>query len=249
MFFVDYIGHSGRLAMLWKVQDEAFVLSYGNNLDVDLDINLSGHPKFRLTGFYEELNRSLRRETWGKLRQLANVSLLPWCVLGDLNNVLCNGDKRGGRPYPSWLIDGFQEVLEDCNLIDMELIGHQFSWEMCRGSDCWVEVRLDRALVSLGWRLLFVNARLYNLGASASDHCPLWLNLDLRKNTPYTYRFRFENAWAKDPLCRQIVQDRWGAPHSDTLPQKIKCCSTSLAEWGRNITGRFKHCIARYKEI
>ncbi|XP_062102834.1 uncharacterized protein LOC133812999 [Humulus lupulus] len=177
-----------------------------------MEIYLSGHPKFCLTGFYGEPNRSLRENSWRKLRQLASASSLPWCLVGDLNNVMSNKDKRGGRPYPSWLINGFQEAISDCNLIDMDLVGHQFTWERGRGTNNWVE--------------------LYNLGPSASDHAPLWLNLDLRKRTTFTYRFRFENAWTRDPLCRQIVQD-----------------STSLAEWGRNIIGRFKHRIARLKTI
>ncbi|XP_062100181.1 uncharacterized protein LOC133806062 [Humulus lupulus] len=207
-FAVDCLGHSGGIAMLWKVGEEASLMSYGHN-HVDMEICLCGHPKFRLTGFYGKPNRSLREDSWRKLRQLASASSLPWCLV-DLNN---------------------------------------FTWERGRGTDNWVEVHLDRALVSQGWLSLFANAKLYNLGPSASDHAPLWLNLDLRKRTTFTYRFRFENAWTRDPLCRQIVQDRWGVPHSDTLFQKIHCCSTSLAEWGRNITGRFKHQIARLKTI
>ncbi|XP_062089159.1 uncharacterized protein LOC133795722 [Humulus lupulus] len=189
-FVVDYVGHSGGIAMLWKVGEEASLLSYGQNY-VDMEVSLSGHPKFRLTGFYGEPNRSLRVESWSKIRQLARVSSLPWCLLGDLNNVLSNNDKRGGRPYPSWLINGFQETISDCSLIDMDLVGHRL---------------LGREGVEqiIGWR---------------------------------------------DPLCRQIVQDWWGVPFSDTLAQKIRCCSTSLAEWGRNITGRFKQRIARLKAI
>ncbi|XP_062114673.1 uncharacterized protein LOC133825790 [Humulus lupulus] len=247
-FAVDCMGHSGGVAMLWRFKEEASLLSYGHN-HVDMEMSLDGHPRFRLTGFYGEPNRHLREDSWRKLRQLASASSLPWCLMGNLNNVLSNRDKRGGRPYPSWLINGFQETLLECSLVDMDLVGHQFTWERGRGSYNWVEVRLDRALVSESWLSLFVNARLHNLGPSISDHAPLWLSLDFGKRTPYTYRFRFENAWARDPLCRQIVQDGWGIPHSFSLTRKIKCCSTALAEWGRDINGKFKHKIARFKAI
>ncbi|XP_062088458.1 uncharacterized protein LOC133795019 [Humulus lupulus] len=245
-FAVDCLGHSGGVAMLWRNREDASLISYGHS-HVDMELQLSDHPKFRLTGFYGEPNRSLREESWRRLRQLTSSSSLPWCLMGDLNNVLSNRDKRGGRPYPSGLICGFQEAISDCNLIDMDLIGYQFTWERGRGTENWVEVRLDRALVSPSWLSLFSTAKLHNIGPSASDHAPLWLNLDFRKRTEYTYRFRFENAWARDPLCRQIVKDRWGVPHSNTLLQKIRCCSTSLAEWGRDITGTFKTRIARCK--
>lgn len=40
---------------------------------------------------------------------------------GDMNNVLTQANKEGGKLYPNWLIRGFQEVLEDCGLVDMDL--------------------------------------------------------------------------------------------------------------------------------
>ncbi|KAL8090914.1 hypothetical protein AgCh_040108 [Apium graveolens] len=48
-------------------------------------------------------------------------------LTGDMNNVLGQNDKRGGPPYPSWLIRGFQQALDDCELHDMELQGYQFT--------------------------------------------------------------------------------------------------------------------------
>lgn len=46
-----------------------------------------------------------------------------------MNNVLGQADKRRGLLYPSWLINGFHEVLEECDLHDMELHGYPFTWE------------------------------------------------------------------------------------------------------------------------
>lgn len=68
-----------------------------------------------------------------------------------MNNVLSQNDKKGGRPYPQWLLQGFQEVLSDCNLIDMNLEGYQFTLERGFGTDNCIEVRLDRNLVSLAF--------------------------------------------------------------------------------------------------
>lgn len=51
---------------------------------------------WRLTGLYGEPNRALRRRTWDLLRNLARDSNLPWCVIGDVNNVLNGSDKVGG---------------------------------------------------------------------------------------------------------------------------------------------------------
>uniref|UniRef100_A0A803NW40 Endonuclease/exonuclease/phosphatase domain-containing protein n=1 Tax=Cannabis sativa TaxID=3483 RepID=A0A803NW40_CANSA len=81
------------------------------------------------------------------MRSLRNSSSLPWCVVGDLNNVVNQADKKGGRPYPRRLLEGFKQVLADCDLRDVDLIGYPFTWERNRGEANWIEVRLDRALV------------------------------------------------------------------------------------------------------
>lgn len=68
-----------------------------------------------------------------------------------MNNVLSQTDKRGGRFYPSWLIRGFQEVLDECELQDIDLQGYPFTFERGYGTDKWIEIRLDRALISKSW--------------------------------------------------------------------------------------------------
>lgn len=76
-----------------------------------------------------------------------------------MNNVLSQRDKQGGRPYPQRLLQGFQEVLNDCELMDMELCGYQYTWERGFGTNKHIEVRLDRALVSQDFLTLFKDAK------------------------------------------------------------------------------------------
>lgn len=73
---------------------------------------------------YGESNRNQRRKTWDLLQNLARDSNLSWCVIGDLNNVASQQDKKGGAPYPSWLLEEFNEVLNDTGLVDLDLVGH-----------------------------------------------------------------------------------------------------------------------------
>lgn len=105
-----------------------------------MDLKLEGYPEFRMTGFYGEPRRSNRKSSWNLIRQLKEVSSSPWCLSGDLNNILQQSDKRGGRSYPNWLISRFQEVCGDYNLIDMNLVGYLYTWEKGRVTDNWVEV-------------------------------------------------------------------------------------------------------------
>ncbi|XP_074355881.1 uncharacterized protein LOC141695541 [Apium graveolens] len=125
---VDPIGKSGGLALMWTEKDQAELLSLSQN-HIDVKVCLTDMMEWRLTGFYGEPDRSKRRSTWNLLRNLARDANLPWCLQGDLNNVSSTEDKRGGEPYPEWLINGYNEAVHDAILVDLELLGHPFTWE------------------------------------------------------------------------------------------------------------------------
>lgn len=150
---------------------------------------LPEHPSFCLAGIYGEPRRCLRSKTWELIQHLAGASDLLWCLFRDFNNILSQANIRGGNQYPNWLVHGFHEVVSNCNLFDMELIGHPFTWEMGRGTRGWLEIRLDQALTSLSWQNLFPNARLFNLDTSVSDHSPLFLDLTFQTRFRFKHRF------------------------------------------------------------
>ncbi|KAK1388964.1 hypothetical protein POM88_017142 [Heracleum sosnowskyi] len=81
------------------------------------------------------------RRTWELLRNLTRDSNLSWCTIGDMNNIVEQSDKKGGALYPQWLLDGFNDTLEDAGLKDMELYGHPFTWERGGDTDSWLEIR------------------------------------------------------------------------------------------------------------
>lgn len=72
---------------------------------IDIEVNVAGMNPWRLTGIYGEPDRAQRRKTWDLLRHLARDSNLPWCVIGDLNNVCSQIEKREElRIQLGWLI-------------------------------------------------------------------------------------------------------------------------------------------------
>lgn len=228
LFVVEAQGRSGGLALLWKESDQVNITGFSQN-HIDAEVILEGMSAWRLTGLYGEPVRANRRKTWDLLRHLARDSNLPWCVVGDLNNVTSLKDKEGGNPYPTWLIDGFNDALHDTGLIDMDLVGHQFTWERGRGTPDFTEVRLDRVLTSTAWLNLFPLAKLYNLEGASSDHSPIFLVPQQIVKTGSSYRFRFENAWLTDPMCEQLVKDGWEGDMRANIKYKVKACSERLA--------------------
>lgn len=250
LFVVEAQGRSGGLALLWRWQGECCIKSFSSN-HVDVEISREGEQVWRFTGLYGYPNRNLRVRTWNLLRQLARNSSLPWCVMGDLNNLLSCSEQKGGRPYPPSLLHGFQQCLVDTNLFDLDLQGHPYTWERHRGTPNWIESRLDRCLITTGWYSVFPAASLINLEFSSSDHNPLLLHPSPGQTTQYHTSFRFENAWLKEPMCMQIVKDHWADGGNLDLVQKLTRCSRSLAEWGRSITTGFgakiKYCREELK--
>lgn len=82
-------------------------------------------------------------------------------------------------------------------------------WECGKGTDHWVEVRLDKTLVSHDWCCLFPAANFMNLEVTSSDHCPVLFDPRVMSQDHYSRRFRFENSLAKEPMCQMVVQESW----------------------------------------
>ncbi|XP_060969581.1 uncharacterized protein LOC133036837 [Cannabis sativa] len=127
----------------------------------------------------------------------------------------------------------------------MEMEGYKFTWERGKGTENWVEIKLDRALVTPSWLDKFPNAKLTNLEVSTSDHCLILLTPVVQTQQATTRSFKFENAWLREPMCRKLVEDIWLLHHDSPLAVKIEKCSEVLAEWGKEITGSFKTRISK----
>lgn len=146
-FTVAGPGHGGGLALFWKQANTVTVKGYSHN-HIDTEITLESVVKWRLTCYYGHPERSRRRNSWTLLRRLAALSDLPWVILGDFNDILRSNEKRGRHGHSSWLINDFRDTLTDCGLTDLEMEGHPYTWERSRGTERWVEERLDRVCVN-----------------------------------------------------------------------------------------------------
>ncbi|KAK6149044.1 hypothetical protein DH2020_016569 [Rehmannia glutinosa] len=156
----------------------------------------------RLTGFYGFLERSRRRN-------LSAHSNLPWCCLGDFNDLLSLSEKRGGSVHPDRLIVRFRSSIDDCSLIDLGMFRYPFTWERGRGSVNWVKERLDRCFATQNWCSLFPNCKVWNMEASMSDHSPIYVDTGQRYRIKRVRRFRFENAWSREKDCCDVVEMGW----------------------------------------
>ncbi|GAU10532.1 hypothetical protein TSUD_422890, partial [Trifolium subterraneum] len=131
-------GRSGGLAVLWKDSSKCRVLNYTRNF-INMLVEDEQWGEWRLTCYYGYPERSRRRAAWDLLRALGNMSSIPWCIIGDFNDLLSQADKKGIHPHPNGLCMGFRQEVSDCDLTDIPIEGHQFTWIKSRGTPHVIE--------------------------------------------------------------------------------------------------------------
>ncbi|XP_019185992.1 PREDICTED: uncharacterized protein LOC109180738 [Ipomoea nil] len=239
---VDCVGRGGGLAMFWRDAEAASFLSYSVN-HIDIEVKQPGKPMWRLTGFYGEPDRSRRHITWESLRQLKGRSSLPWVVVGDFNDITCLSEKRGTHSHPEALMDGFNDALNECNLVDMGMSGGQFTWSKGHGTEAWVEERLDRAVATVEWLELHEDTEVRKVYTSQSDHSAILVDMEQRPIRHARRSFKFESAWLLEEGCAMVVEAAWGQSRGMEFQHRIELCGQQLQRWGREHSSQFGNRI------
>ena len=58
--------------------------------------------------------------------------------MGDFNELMHIGEKKGGGHHPSKQMDRFCEAINHCGLRDIGFVGQEFTWSRKRGAHGWV---------------------------------------------------------------------------------------------------------------
>ena len=99
-FSVDAVGRAGGVAILWKKADAMILIGFFP-MPYRYGSGLGARAKM-------EVDRLLwvpRHLTWNLLRALSGNSFLPWCCMGDFNDITCMEEKRKGEclnPHGLW---------------------------------------------------------------------------------------------------------------------------------------------------
>jgi exonuclease III len=225
---IDVEGRSGGLAVMWKDTIDCRVMNYSRNFVNLIVKEKEEEQEWRLTCYYGYPERGRRRQAWNLLRELRDMSELPWCIIGDFNDLLAQADKRGIHPHPNWLCNGFRSAVCDCDLTDIQLEGYPYTWIKSRGSPSVIEERLDRAMANSQWLMTYPGVKLVNLISSHSDHSPILLQNSLVISNGRTYSFRFENSWLKEEDIDEVVQESWGREHGADIISRTSRCAEKL---------------------
>lgn len=93
---VDADGRGGGLALFWKNEGGCQIREVHKHF-IDFEVENDQIGRWRYTGFYGCPERGRRRESWNLIRYLESKSDLPWCIIGDFNDLMFAEEKRGGK--------------------------------------------------------------------------------------------------------------------------------------------------------
>ncbi|KAK2648558.1 hypothetical protein Ddye_016047 [Dipteronia dyeriana] len=159
-------------------------LKYARRRISKFEFGLNEIKVWRLTGFYVHPEHTLQPYSWVLLQRFAGMSALPWVIIGDFNEVVCDSERKGGLQKDWRDMMNFRETSEDCNLADMGHLGPFFTW--CNGWDGYdqIQERLDRPIL---------------LEFSKEDAVRGGFG-DRRER-----HFHFEESWVKKQECQDLI--------------------------------------------
>lgn len=161
----------GGLAMLWKREVDLEIMGYSKTFIDAIITEQVSSLRWRITGFYEQLETHKRKESWEELAALNRKFKLLWLCFGDFNEVLFVKEKMGGAMRSQRQMDGFMEVINVCGFKDLGYNGPNFTWCNMQEGDNRVYLRLDRAFATDEWINLFKGIKVLCLVDSTFDHC------------------------------------------------------------------------------
>lgn len=129
-----------------------------------------------------------------------------WCILGDFNAVRKAEERKESGVSICWAeINGFDDFIEENNLIDLPLSGREFT---CYKPNATARSRIDRILV----RKLGVGMgefTQWGLRKDVSDHCPVLLKQLSVDWGPKP--FRVLDCWQDHPDFPALVRETWNS--------------------------------------
>ncbi|XP_057733783.1 uncharacterized protein LOC130948945 [Arachis stenosperma] len=150
---------------------------------------------------YGAHGREKKRVVWEELSYVAGLCQVPFCLLGDFNEILQIEDRKGATSLPV-SAEEFKSWVQDMELVDLPLNDRKFTW--FKGQSC---SKIDRVLVTIEWVEEFPDIRLNGGPRGLSDHCPLIMETTRASGGPRL--FRSLDSWFTHEGFLRTVKNEW----------------------------------------
>lgn len=82
-------------------------------------------------------------------------------MIGDFNETVYDQERSGGRSLMSQSKSYLEDFMQISGCVDLGFQGNKYTWRNKRGGLEHIRRRLDRAIASLNWRMVFPRAELF----------------------------------------------------------------------------------------
>ncbi|KAM6563873.1 hypothetical protein CsatB_023871 [Cannabis sativa] len=242
ILYVSPIGLSGGFGVCWKQRVLCKIMEADKNVLIGTIESDPPGISWNFMGIYGPPSMTGRELFWNRIGDLLANGSSPTVLLGDLNGTLADHEclyytnQNNAARYSFDL----RRMVARTGLIDLGCLGGKFTWfqktSNSTGSNAIRRARLDRALASTDWRILFPNAIVELLTVSTSDHKPILLNTDGGVRCTKA-QFKYELMWGRDPRCFWVVRNAWRERlhHNPmvNLYRKLKRTRDHLQRWNK----------------
>ncbi|XP_058754283.1 uncharacterized protein LOC131627441 [Vicia villosa] len=189
---------------------------------------------------YASTSPQIRQTLWRDLALLQARFVIPWTFLGDFNAIIGAHEHRGRLSPAKGPMKDFRSWSDSNHLIHVPTQGSFFTWSNKRGDPFFIERRLDRVVANQAWLNLCTSTSVCTLNKLRSDHFPILLDFSANPIKVIS-RFRFFQAWARHPGCKEVVSNCWkqkviGSPLV-VLGKKLQLLKKELNCWKHSCFG------------
>ena len=233
VYTVEPVGKCGGLALSWKSTVKMDFKFVDKNL-LDAQVQF-GASNFFISCVYGDPDRSKRRHFWERITRIGIRRKDRWCMFGDFNDLLHNGEKNGGPRRSENDFKAFNEMIRDCALSEMPSHGNKFTWAGRRG-DHWIQCRLDRAFGNEDWFRTFPVSNQIFLDICGFDHRLVLIKLMSSQNL-YRGQFRFDKRFLHKEEVKAAISSSWNHRRQGihiSVADRLGECRKSLSSWKKN---------------
>ena len=194
----DYVlptNHSGGIAVLWnngKIHASP-LLKEPRAIYMLVHDPAKGQNSI-VSGIYAPAQPREKTQFWEQLTHLNEVFDVPWCLLGDFNELGSPEEKKGGQPLSFGKYQRLNKFISDINAETIQVKGSIFTWKKKIHTHLIYE-RLDRTLARKDSIAMYPNALEEHGSFTCSDPRPIIVSSDFAISRHKAFPFRFQIFW------------------------------------------------------
>ena len=190
--------HLGLIWVVWK-SNVRLTLFFKSSQVITCSVKLEEmEEEFFCSFVYASNLLEERKELWRDLCDHHNspiIGLKPWIIFGDFNDTLDMAEHSLFEDSPM-VTEGmrrFQNMVNQCSLVNMSYHGPLYTWSNKRGNDL-ISKKLDRVLINDVWHQAYPQAYSVFEAGGCSDHLRCCIHINRRERPERRKPFKFVNA-------------------------------------------------------